>query len=190
MEFMRRWRDQRLLRRIRSGDREAANRLVDEHYEAVYRWLLHLCRDAEQAADLTQETYCLVWDGIGGFEGRSSLKTWIHRIAYHAYLQRKRTSRPAGELLPESRDEHSLTEVVLSRSVVADALAQLPEKHRGVVLLHYMQGLTTAEIAAVLDIPTGTVLSRLHNAREKLRDLLAEDELVSEQGVQADVGQK
>ena len=77
MSVLRQWRERQLLKRIRSGDGRAANQLVDAHYEPVYRWLLHLCRHREHAADLTQETFVQVWDGLDGFRGQASLKTWI-----------------------------------------------------------------------------------------------------------------
>lgn len=187
---MGRWQERRLLRRLRKGDREAAERLIAEHYLGVYRWLLCLCGDSEEAADLTQETFLQVWRGIGDFEGRSALKTWLHRIAYHAFL-RGRESRPvAGVPLAEMADDPGPAADVLRRRAVADALARLPDKHHQAVLLHYMQGLTAAEIGNVLGIPTSTILSRLQTARQKLRVFLAAEGCTPEQGVRADAGRK
>ena len=192
MGLLRRWQERQLLRRIRSGDRQAAEQLVDEHYQSVYRWLLQLCRHREQAADLTQETFVQVWDGLDGFRGEASLQTWIHRIAYHSYLRTQRNPRPEPQPLSEVSDAAGpdIAEVALARHLVHQALARLPEKQRQVVVLHYLHGLAAAEIAQVLQIPTGTVLSRLHTARARLRELLSDESSSSEQEVRADVAQE
>ncbi len=190
MRVLHHWREQRLLRRIRSGDRQAANHLVDTHYEPVYRWLLRLCHEREWAADLTQETFLQVWAGLDGFESRCSLKTWIHRIAYHTYLRAQRNRGPESAPLREAVSNPGPTEGVLARCAVEQALTQLPEGQQQVVVLHYMQGLTSTEIASALDIPAGTVLSRLHTARARLRELLSNESSPSAQEVHTDVAQK
>ena len=175
VEILTQWRERQLLRRIRDGNRDAANQLVDEHYEGVYRWLLTLCHHPERAADLTQETFLQVWEDLSGFQGHSSLKTWIHRIAYHTYLRSQRRSQPEPAPLPGNPEPPSFTETVLTRCLVEEALGELSAKHRQVVLLHYWQGFTCAEIADILAVPLGTVLSRLHTARDRLRELLADE---------------
>ena len=192
MGLVRRWRERQLLRRIRSGDRQAAERLVDEHYQSVYRWLLQLCRHREHAADLTQETFVQVWDGLDGFRGQASLRTWIHRIAYHTYLRTQRHPTPEPQPLSEVPDVPGpdTVQVALTRHLVHEALARLPEKQRDVVVLHYLHGLTAAEVAEVLQVPTGTVLSRLHTGRATLRELLTDESSSCEQEVQADVAQE
>ncbi len=186
------WRERQLLRRIRSGDRQAADQLVDEHYQSVYRWVLHLCRHREHAADLTQETFVQVWDGLDGFRGQASLKTWIHRIAYRTYLRTQRNPTPESQPLSEVPDVSGpdIAEVALTRHLVHEALARLPEKQRDVAVLHYLHGLTAAEVAGVLQIPTGTVLSRLHASRGKLCELLSDESSPSEQEVRTDVAQE
>lgn len=190
MGLLRRWREQGLLRRIQSGDRQAANQLVGTHYQAVYHWLLRLCHEREWAADLTQETFLQVWEGLDGFQGRSSLKTWIHRIAYHTYLRAQRNRGPVSAPLREARNDPALAEAVVARLAVEEALAQLPEGQQQVVVLHYLHGLTSAEIGEVLGIPMGTVLSRLHTARGRLRELLSDEPSPSAQEVHTDVAQK
>jgi len=184
-----RWREQRRLKRIAGGDRAAADQLVDEHYEGAYRWMLYLCRDREAAADLTQETFLQVWQGLDGFGGFSSLRTWIHRIAYYTYLRAERGSPPRSAPLPDALNGGGLTDAVLTRCALEDALAQLPQKQRQVVALHYLQGFTSAEIAEVLEIPAGTVLSRLHTARERLRGLLADEVFPAKQELKTNVEQ-
>ena len=180
-----RWREDRLLKRIRAGDREAANELVDKHHESVFRWLVHLCKDRELAADLTQETFVQVWRKLDAFRGQASLRTWIHQIAYRAYLHSRRAPRPDTVPLSELTEEAARTETDLTALAVDDALTGLPEAHREAVVLHYLQGLTCAEVAEVLDVPLGTILSRLHTARRRLLQLLSDDPEPTRAEVQA-----
>ncbi|GAH87556.1 unnamed protein product, partial [marine sediment metagenome] len=100
MSLKDRRREARLLRRIQDGDEKAAEQFVDQHYESAYYWLLHLCGDCDQAADLTQDTFLQVCEALGGFRGQASLRTWIHRIAYHVFLRAQRS--PALNDLPLS----------------------------------------------------------------------------------------
>src|SRR5216684_6060374 len=86
--------DELLLEQIRSGDPEAGHRFIQEHYPGVYRYLLYLTRSPEAAEDLTQETFLQAWRRLDTFEGRSALRTWLHRIAHREFLQALRSQRP------------------------------------------------------------------------------------------------
>lgn len=174
MGALQRWREMRLVHRIRAGDRRAANALIDEHYEWIYRWLLHLCQDPERASDLTQEAFAKVWQGLHGFQSRSSLRTWMHCIAYNTYVSDRRGRAANTGPLPETLASPPSDEVVLLRCTMSEALAQLPAIHRHVIVLHYTQGFTCAEVGDMLGVPRSTVLSRLHAARLKLREALGE----------------
>src|SRR5438094_7184627 len=83
----------RLLELIRSGEAEAGHRFVREHYPGIYHYLLYLTRQAELAADLTQETFLQAWRHLDTFQGRASLRTWLHRIARREFLQALRSQR-------------------------------------------------------------------------------------------------
>ena len=174
MGAVQRCRERRLLRRIRAGDTRAANRLIDQHYEWLYRWLLHLCQDPERASDLTQETFAKVWQGRHGFQSRSSLRTWMHCIAYNTYVSDGRRRAADAGTLPDTLASPPPDDVVLQRCAMSEALAQLPPIHRHVIILHYTQGFTCAEVGDILGVPRSTVLSRLHAARIKLREALGE----------------
>ena len=78
--------DRELLDGIRAGRRDDCAGLIHDHYQAIYRFLLHLTRGAAEAEDLTQETFATVWEKIGSFAGRSTLRTWLHRIAYGKFV--------------------------------------------------------------------------------------------------------
>src|SRR5436309_8441585 len=91
--------DQRLLHNLRAGRPEACAELVRGHYQTVYRFLAHLTRDVHQAEDLTQETFAAAWEKIATFRGRSTLATWLHRIAYTKFIDARRTQRRAAGML-------------------------------------------------------------------------------------------
>src|SRR5262245_61486242 len=89
------WDDQRLLDSLHAGRPGACAELVRAHYQAVYRFLVHLTRDVHWAEDLTQETFAAAWEKVATFQGRSTLATWLHRIAYTRFVDAKRTEQRA-----------------------------------------------------------------------------------------------
>ncbi len=169
---MQRWRNKALVRRILNGDEAAGERFVTEHYAAIYRFLFNLTGNREDAEDLTQQTFLRAWQALPNFRGDASLSTWLHRIAYHEYthwLRSRRNEVPLDEAMGMP-DPHAARE--LAGALFRRALAQLPSEQREVILLCYVQGLSTREAAKVLNIPVGTVKSRLFLARQRLRELL------------------
>jgi len=170
--------DDDLIVRIRSGDRSACEELVRRKYETVYRFLVHLTTDSDLAADLTQDTFRAAWQKLDDFEGRASVASWLHRIAYNRFVEvyrRHRRDRSAQEFLQVEfgRDEGATWPCATSRSDVAEylsaAVKQLPEDQRAVVVLHYFEGLSLQETATVLEQPVGTVKWRLNTALTRLR---------------------
>src|SRR5262249_10318749 len=87
--------DQRLVNNLRAGHPEACAELVRGHYQAVYRFLVHLTRDVHWAEDLTQETFAAAWERLATFQGRATLATWLHRIAYTKFIDAQRAERRA-----------------------------------------------------------------------------------------------
>jgi RNA polymerase sigma-70 factor, ECF subfamily len=176
--------DLRLLEQIRGGDPDAGHRFIQEHYPGVYRYLLYLTGSPDAAEDLTQETFLQAWRRLETFEGRSALRTWLHRIAHREFLQALRSQRlhvsleDAGEV-PELR-AIELTEAVELRAI----LGTLPVEERELVMLHYLEGYPYEEIAHILGIPVGRVRHRLSEARSRLQQELGEGDLIylNEQG--------
>jgi RNA polymerase sigma-70 factor (ECF subfamily) len=167
----------RLLEQIRSGDAEAGRRFVREQYPSIYRYLIYLTNQRELAADLTQETFLQAWRHLDTFEGRASLRTWLHRIAHREFLEtlrRRRAEAPLDET-PEAAAPDSAA--WLASVELRDVIDRLPLEQRAVVLLHYLEGYSSAEIARITDAPVGTVCYRLSRARERLRQALGEDDL-------------
>jgi RNA polymerase sigma-70 factor, ECF subfamily len=169
--------DMRLLDQLRSGDAEAGRRFVRDYYPGIYRYLHYLTGRREVAEDLAQETFVQAWRGLASFEGRSSLRAWLHRIAHREFLQSLRSQRPLVSLdeVGEERvsDSPDLAEVVDMRVI----LGKLPLGQRQVVALHYMEGYTSEEIAQILEAPVTTVNYRLLEARARLRRELGEGDL-------------
>jgi len=155
--------------------------VIDAYYGSVYRFLLLLSRDAHLAEDLTQEVFASAWRGIGGFQGKSSIRTWLHRIAYHAFLdaqrRRERDKTVVGTLGGGDRDaaEDPLSGIVAGESLsqLSRAMKELDVEERTTLLLHYSDGLSYQEMAEVLGRPDGTLKWITSRALEKLRTLLA-----------------
>lgn len=158
-------------------------------------WMLalaeRLLRDRGLAEDAVQEAFMAAFGGLSAFEGRSSLKTWLHRITVNASITKlrqikRRAEQPIDEHLPEfdrydCRIEApwhhlaSLQDVLESddlRSMVSDAIDALPESYRIVLQLRDVEGYDTAEVAEMLDISRSNVKVRLHRARAALKGLL------------------
>lgn len=170
--------DELLVRRFKDGSAEAFEVLVQRHGTRIYNLCLRILGDAEEAADASQDTFLAVLRKLGSFRGDAAFTTWLHRVAVNACydsLRRKRR-RPMLQIATEEggeRPEPSLPEpdhaegVVLSVDV-ARALAEVPEEFRVVLVLADVQDLPYDEIAAVLEIPVGTVKSRVFRGRAAL----------------------
>jgi RNA polymerase sigma-70 factor (ECF subfamily) len=137
----------------------------------VFGFAFALSHSRDFAEDVTQSTFVEVWKSLPSYGGRSTMRTWIHRIAYRQYL-RKREGRA------EEPIEHVDPGTVSHETGVVDAawlhaaVESLPHDLRETFVLFYVQELSGAEVGEILGVPRGTVLSRLHSARDRLRRLL------------------
>jgi RNA polymerase sigma-70 factor (ECF subfamily) len=161
--------------RIVRGDRAAAERFVREYSPCVQRLLLYLTGHAPDAEDLTQETFLKAWQALPRFRGEASLSTWLRRIAYHEYRSWQR-ARKEHVWIEAVAEVPGLADQPEERLLLAEALGTLSPEHRDTFLLHHVEGLTLKEVAEVLQIPTGTVMSRLFSARQQLRRRLSAEE--------------
>jgi RNA polymerase sigma-70 factor (ECF subfamily) len=164
---------------LRAGDPRACAELLRNHYQAVYRFLVHLTRDVHQAEDLTQESFAAAWKKIATFQGRSTLATWLHRIAYTRFIDAQRAERRAEAMkerfaLPRESYPGPFDTVMADDEArqLHRALHRLAAPERTVLVLHYLQGLSYREMAVVLDEPSGTVKWRTAEALDHLRALL------------------
>ncbi len=170
--------DANQLRTIASRDEEAAAiRLIEDFYERIYAFLRRLAGSDADAADLTQAVFMRVRAALPSFAGRSSVSSWLHGIAYHVYVDWRRSHRP-GE--PRSDEwwatcpaAEPLPDELAARADLAQAVYSsvddLAPELRDSVHLHYYQGLTLEETAETMDVATSTVKYRLRQALDELQ---------------------
>jgi len=177
-----------LIRRAQKGISGSFDRLVDAHYSSVYNIACRMLADPQAAADATQVAFVRAFEALPGFRRDAAFKTWVYRIAMNVCLDeiRRRESQPLsltteddqGELLaerevPDDSDEPAgKAEQRERQAIVHSALARLPEDFRAIIVLYDINGLSYQEISDTLQIPLGTVKSRLNRARHALRDEL------------------
>jgi RNA polymerase sigma-70 factor (ECF subfamily) len=170
--------DELLVRRFQEGSAEAFEILVQRHGARVYNLCLRILGDPEEAADVSQDTFLAALRKLSTFRGDSAFTTWLHRVTVNACydsLRRKRR-RPLLQLVRDEDDERPETslpapdhadEVVFSVDV-ARALLEVPEEFRIVLVMADVQDLPYEEIGRVLEIPVGTVKSRVFRGRAAL----------------------
>ena len=178
-----------LIDHLREGDETALAPLVDKYKRMVHRLALQITKNREDANDVMQETFIKVYQSIHTFRQEAAFETWVYRIAVNEALnfvkrrERRRESplstTEASEYDPSvvhkvemANDPQINAEKTELRHWVTKAVNSLSLKHRTVVILHELEGLTHAEIASILNCSEGTVRSRLHYARKQLRTLL------------------
>jgi RNA polymerase sigma-70 factor (ECF subfamily) len=179
-----------LLRRAQAGDEDAFGEIMRAYYERVFRTVVGVLRDEHEARDVCQEVWITVWKNLATFRGDAKFSTWVHPIAVRRAIDSlRRREKWLHRFLPflAERDEavESVPEPVateanpreeserLERSErFEQALATLPEKHRSVLVLREVEGLSYDEIAKTINCKPGTVMSRLFNARRMLAQKL------------------
>ena len=174
--------DIELLRQVASGDEAAFAELYDQYAPPVYNYLLRLINEPAVAEEILQEVFLVMWQSAHRFRAEARVKTWLLRIAHHQAVSWLRRTRavlwPNDELEADGDDrveDHLAHRWQIDQ--VRAALAQLSPNHRAVIELTFVQGLSYAEIAAVMNCPVGTVKSRMSYALRHLNTLLRETEL-------------
>jgi RNA polymerase sigma-70 factor, ECF subfamily len=166
-----------LVQRACAGDARAFERLYREHAGRVYGLCLRMTRDVQLAEDCTQDTFINAWRALPKFETRSSLSTWLHRIAVNVSLaKRRKVSVSPVEPLPEDTEEVRPDEWALETPVevqeIESAIGGLPDGARDALVLHALYGYSHGEAAQMLGIAEGTCKAQLHRARKLLRERL------------------
>ncbi len=168
--------DAELADAARRGDRHALERLLERHAERVHRICRRVLVDPEDARDATQEALIAIARGIGRYDGRAQFTTWMYRVATNAALdearRRQRRPQPVDMASDRAVAPQDVAGTVTDRLVVEAALAALAPDFRATIALRELAGLDYAEIARVLDIPIGTVRSRIARARAMLAETL------------------
>jgi RNA polymerase sigma-70 factor, ECF subfamily len=186
--------DSVLVQQSQAGDTPSMERLILKYQHRIYNVILKICGNADDAAELTQETFVKVIESIEKFKGKSSFYTWLFRIAVNLTLnQCQRNARTAtrsldaeevdpdddaGQMLKDLlSDDRAIDPAVLAQSrelcdLAKRSLLELEEPQRAVVVLRDIEGMDYAQIADVLGLELGTVRSRLSRARSNLREML------------------
>jgi RNA polymerase sigma-70 factor, ECF subfamily len=179
--------DRDAVRRVQAGDTEAFEPLVEKYKRKVFRLAYQVLRDQEEALDVAQEAFVKAFRALPAFKGDSAFYTWLFRITMNVALDRKRQratrvkSLGTDDVTPEEwertatstdPDPEDVASGAERRERIRKGLDSLSERHRTIIILSDIEGLQYREIAEVLGIPMGTVMSRLHHARKRLREVL------------------
>ena len=180
-----------IVQRVLQGDVNAFEKLVLEYEKSVYAITQRMTGNAEDAADMTQETFIKAYNSLSSFRGDSKFSVWLYRIATNVCLDflRSRSRKPTvslsvedddGEeveldIADESQSPERLLERGLTRDAVRRGLNALSPEYRQILLLREIQGLSYEEISDVLTLEVGTVKSRIFRARKRLCAFLLED---------------
>lgn len=162
--------------------REACEAVIFEHYESIYRFIVYLSGDASFSEDLTQETFISAWANVDQFEGRASLKSWLHKIAYNKFLDSERSSKHHSTLEVGLKENNSNEQISFDpfhritqdehSSILFEAMHKLEQAEYVVVVLHYIQDFSYREMANILKEPVGTIKWRTNKTLKKLREIL------------------
>ena len=183
--------EQELVERAKKGDETAFEVLVTDNEKRIYNLCRRLTGNPEDAAELTQVAFLNAWRGLSRFQGESSFSTWLYRLASNACIDflRKEKRRQNLSMTVSLDDEEEARQVELPderyaperelertevRQAVAAGLERLTPEHRQVLVMREINGLSYAEIGAVLGLEEGTVKSRIARARNALRKVLTE----------------
>ena len=187
-------RDEALVARVREGDQDAFRELFDKYNRRAFAVALGVVKNQQDAMDVVQDAFIKVHHHIDKFQGSSSFYTWLYRIVMNLSIDHvRRTSKKKGvdyddgvsreadaagdgAMLPRILDSNP-SKTVLRRELseaIQKALAELPDYHRAVILLREVEGLSYEEMSEVLEVPKGTIMSRLFHARRKMQASLSE----------------
>ena len=181
--------DWAIVKRVQAGDIDAFDQLVKKYRKPIFFVVYNMINNSEDATDLTQEIFIKAFQAIACFKGKASFFTWIHRIAinatmtfmkkqsrrrcisYEAITEGHSSLQPIEPLTAENRSENGALVHELQEKL-NDSLQKLSTKHRIVVVLHEIEGLSHPEIAEIIKTSEGTVRSRLHYAKKQLQSHL------------------
>ncbi|HMD81128.1 MAG TPA: sigma-70 family RNA polymerase sigma factor [Anaerolineales bacterium] len=170
------------VRSAQSGDRNAFSELVSIHARGVLNVIYRMCGDTQLAEDAAQETFIRAWLNLSSYRPETSLRNWLYRIAVNAATDMLRKEK---RILPDALEDLQLQdpkpgpEAIFSQgertALIQKAILSLPAASRAVLTLREYEGLSYHDISSTLDIPLGTVMSRLNYARTLLKDRLEQN---------------
>jgi RNA polymerase sigma-70 factor (ECF subfamily) len=168
------------------GDSSAFGRLVGKYQDRLYAAMVHVTASRTDAEDVVQDAFVRAYVKLDTFQRTSGFYTWLYRIAFNLAISRKRRHKPHASVEqsreiagnePISPVESVSTELERAEEAkqVREAMSKLSEEHRAILVLREMEGCDYESIAEILDLPVGTVRSRIHRARAQLKTILEVD---------------
>jgi len=181
--------DSILIERFQNGDKGAFDALVQKHQARAYQYAFRLTRNPDDAADVVADAFVRVYRALQTFKGDSAFTTWLYRIETNCFLdmRKKKNARPTtsldsalnlgdGEVELQVEDHSPTAQDEAERSqrmsAVEEAVQKLPEYQKAMIIMYHAESMSYEEIAEALNLPIGTVKSRLNRARLSLRQLL------------------
>ena len=170
--------DVTLVQAAKQGDRTALVQLVNAYQNRLYRALLPITNNPEEALDVTQETFIQVFRKLNSFQENAHFFTWLYRIGFNIARTRQRRQRPdsidTSQIMIPSSDLSAEMKFESNefKLAIKTAISKLPEEHQQIIVLRELEELDYQQISDTLEISLGTVRSRLHRARSQLRELL------------------
>jgi RNA polymerase sigma-70 factor (ECF subfamily) len=175
--------DQQLIRRTLDGHNEAFGHLIRKYQDRLYNGMVHILRSEPEAEDVVQDAFVLAFTKLDSFKGNSAFFTWLYRIGYNVAITKIRRRKTTVSLEgkeetgrldfpdagPNPTDRIEKQEQALQLN---KAMGRLSDEHRAILVLREMDELDYDAISEILDLPIGTVRSRLHRARAQLREQL------------------
>ena len=191
--------DLMLIDRARDGDRSAFDQLVLKYEARAYQYAFRLTRDPKQAGDVVSDAFLRVYSALKNFRGQSAFSTWLYRIVTNCFLDRKKRDKDGnnvsldssvnigdGEVERQYEDDSDGPAEIAERNAretaIQDALGSMPEYQRAMLIMYHVEGLSYEEISDALDLPIGTVKSRLNRARVALREQLSQNSELFQMG--------
>ena len=160
------------------NSQHAIEALVEAHYAALYRYGYRLSGSPQEAEDLTQETFCLAQNKLGQLRDEGKAKSWLFTILRNAYLHRLRQVKQEKQVpldgLAELPERSADSATALDTVQLQKALAEMPEAFRSPLILYYFEDFSYKDIAEQMNVPLGTVMSRLARAKTFLRQRLTD----------------
>lgn len=186
--------EQVLIEQAQNGEVDAFEQLISSYQDKVYDIAYRLTGNKNDADDLFQETFIHIFNSIKNYKGNSAFFTWIYRITHNVFLDSCKKAHKKHEMLESDAEEtpedgysalqgavapddepHKKTEETLFKEKIHKTIQLLPEDYRMPIVLYDIEGFTYEEIAEIVNIPIGTVRSRINRARQQLREVMIQN---------------
>ena len=179
--------DAELVARTRRGDKEAFGDLYERYQDALFRYVYYRVGNQRDAEDLTEEVFLKVWESIGRFRGDAAFRSWVYRIAHNMVIDHYRTRKDSVALSQGgvvAEEQAGVERQLLAKeraTLLAKAISSLSPLHQQVLILRFIDGFSTEEVAEILERETGTIRVLQHRALKAASAYLIAQEVADQQ---------